>query len=341
MSKGHVLRRDYIKSAAIGIIGLGIGAGIGWSAKPTPPKVSKPAEGMYFRLLTQGEAGDVFFSVVEKGMKGACEELGCSADMVLSGEDLSAQIKALEAAIAMKPDGIAVVITDDQAFDEPIERGIKAGINIIGFDTDDSEGAEGNARLAWVGQDFRNAGRLVARRVVELAQERGMDLSGAHLVMPVEVPGIPYGKMRAQGIRDILEKYGVTSEILDCGGSDLTVIEQRESSYLIAHPETKIIIGLGSVVTGRIMDSMKTAGVSPDEVITAGFDVTPSSLEAIKAGYLHTLVDAQQYLEGYFAIYVLYLMKRYGFITNVDTGGFLIDKSNIAIFEEGMKKGYR
>jgi len=341
MSEEKVGRRGYVKTAAAGIIGLGVGAGIGWAAKPVPPKVAKPAEGMYFRLCTQGEAGDVFFSVVERGMKDACEELGCGADFDLSGGDISPQVKALEAAIAMKADGIAVVITDDHAFDKPIEDGIKAGVNIIAFDTDDSEGAEGNARLAWVGQDFRAAGRMVGRRVADLALERGWDLSRAHLVMPVEVPGIPYGELRALGIRDVFEKYGTTSEILDCGGADLTVIESRESSYLLAHPETKIMIGLGSVVTGRIMDSMKAAGVSPEDLITSGFDVTPSSLEAIKAGYLQTLVDAQQYLEGYYAISVLYLMKKYNFRTNVDTGAFLIDKSNIGMFEEGMEKGVR
>jgi simple sugar transport system substrate-binding protein len=242
----------------------------------------------------------------------------------------------------MKPDGIAIVITDDNAFDRPVADAISSGINVIAFDTDDSLGASGNARLGWVGQDFRAAGRMVARALFEIGKQKGWDLTKAHVVMPVETPGIPYGELRAAGIRDVMTEYGITSsEILDAGGSDLATIEQRETSYILAHPETKFIIGLGSVVTGRIMSAMKAAGMSPDDIIAGGFDVTPSSLEAIKEGYLAKLVDAQQYLEGYYTVYSLFLMKKYGFLSNVDTGAFLIDKSNIETFEQGMKEGTR
>ena len=76
----------------------------------------KPGEGMYFRLVTHG-GDDPFWAVVQQGMRDACAELGCEADIDLAGGDLADQQKAFEEAVASKPDGIAVVINDNTAWD--------------------------------------------------------------------------------------------------------------------------------------------------------------------------------------------------------------------------------
>jgi len=52
-------------------------------------------------------------------------------------------------------------------------------------------------------------------------------------------------------------------------------------------------------------------------------------------------IDQQQYLQGYYAIYVLYLMKKYGFAPQIDTGGYLVDKDTIGIIEDLSPKMIR
>jgi len=304
---------------------------IGWAATAV---AQKPAEGMYFRLVTHG-GDDPFWAVVHKGMLDACKELGCRADIDLCGGDLALQTKRFREAVAMGPDGIALVINDDTAWDKPVEDALARGVNVIGMNNDDTKGAAGNARLCYIGQNERRAGYMIARRLFEKGKELGWDLTKAHVAMPVEVPGAMYGVVRSQGILDAMKEYGITSyEVIDAGGLESSTVESRETSYLLGHPETKFMIGLGGICTDRITDSLKAAGYKPGEIIGGGFDCCPGTLTGLKQGYMEATIDQQQYLQGYFAIYVLYLMKKYGFAPNIDTGGYLVDKDTIGWIEK-------
>lgn len=316
------------------LIALLTGLVVAWALSPIPAVAEKPGEGMYFRLVTHG-GDDPFWAVVRKGMEDACEELGCKADIDLCGGDLALQQKRFREAVAMHPDGIALVINDDTAWDKPVADAIAKGIPVIGMNNDDTKGAAGNARLCYIGQNERRAGRIIAERLFKKGKEKGWDLTKAHVAMPVEVPGAMYGVVRSQGILDAMKEYGITSyEIIDAGGLEMTTVEQRETSYLMAHPETKFMIGLGGIVTDRITDSLKAAGYAPGEIIAGGFDCCPGTLTGLKEGYMEATIDQQQYLQGYFAIYVLYLYKKYGFTPNIDTGGYLVDKNTIKLIEK-------
>ena len=322
------------KRVAYLLIALLTGLVIAWALSPIPAIAEKPGEGMYFRLVTHG-GDDPFWAVVRKGMEDACEELGCRADIDLCGGDLALQQKRFKEAVAMHPDGIALVINDDTAWDKPVADAIAKGIPVIGMNNDDTKGSAGNARLCYIGQNERRAGRIIAERLFKKGKEKGWDLTTAHVAMPVEVPGAMYGVVRSQGILDAMKEYGITSyEIIDAGGLEMTTVEQRETSYLMAHPETKFMIGLGGIVTDRITDSLKAAGYAPGEIIGGGFDCCPGTLTGLKEGYMEATIDQQQYLQGYFAIYVLYLYKKYGFTPNIDTGGYLVDKNTIKLIEK-------
>jgi len=295
----------------------------------------KPAEGMYFRLVTHG-GDDPFWAVVQKGMMDAAKELGCKADIDLVGGDVALMQKRFQEAVAMQPDGIALVINDDKAYDKAVAAAVEQGVNVIGINNDDTEGAAGNARLCYIGQNERRAGYVVARRLFEVGQEKGWDLTNVKLAAAVEVPGANYGVVRSAGIKDAMAEFGIQSglEIIDAGGLEMTTVESRETAYLNANPDTKFLFGLGGICTDRLTSSLKNAGKEPGEVLAGGFDVAPGTIEGLKSGYVQASVDQQQYLQGYFAIYTLYLMKEYGFAPQIDTGGYLVDKNNIELIEE-------
>lgn len=294
----------------------------------------KSVKDMYFRLVTHG-GDDPFWAVVQKGMRDAEKQLGCRADIDLCGGDLALQKKRFREAVAMGVDGIALVINDATAWDEPVRDAIQQGVNVIGMNNDDPEGAAGNPRFCYVGQNERRAGRIIAERLFKTAKEKGINLSGAHVAMFVEVPGASYGVIRSNGVKDMMEEYGITSfEIVDCGGLESSTVQSRETSYLLAHPETNFAIGLGGICTDRLMASLKGAGYNPGEIIAGGFDTTPGTLSGIRQDYVEATIDQQQYLQGYFAVYVLYLMKKYGFAPNIDTGGYLVDEGTIGVMEK-------
>ena len=295
----------------------------------------KPGAGLYFRLVTHG-GDDPFWAVVQKGMLDAVKELGCKADIDLVGGDVALMTKRFQEAVAMKPDGIALVINDDKAYDKLVSAALAKGINVIGMNNDDSKGASGNARLCYIGQSERQAGYVIARRLFQTAKNKGWSLSKAHVGAAVEVPGANYGVQRSRGIRDAMKEYGITTkmDIIDAGGLEMTTVESRMTSYLIAHPETKFLFGLGGICTDRLTSSLKNAGKKPGEIIAGGFDTAPGTLEGLKAGLVEATIDQQQYLQGYFSVYTLYLMKKYGFAPNIDTGGYLVDKNNIGLIEK-------
>lgn len=295
----------------------------------------KPAEGMYFRLVTHG-GDDPFWAVVQRGAYDAAEQLGAQVDIDLAGGDLALQLRRFEEAVALEPDGIALVVNDDTAWNQPVADALAAGIPVIGMNTDHSQGGIGNPRLAYIGQDEIRAGYMVGRRLFEEAEAQGWDLTDAHVAMSVEVPGAVYGVQRSQGILNAMEEFGITSyEIIDAGGLEMTTVESRQTSYLLGHPETTFMIGLGGITTDRITDSLRAAGYGPGEILGGGFDTTPATLDGIREGYITATIDQQQYLQGYFAVYVLYLYNEFGLLPNIDTGGFLIDgPDQIELIEE-------
>jgi simple sugar transport system substrate-binding protein len=230
----------------------------------------KPAEGMYFRLVTHG-GDDPFWAVVKKGMIDAAEFYGCKADIDLCGGDLALQQKRFQEAVAMKPTAIALVI-NDPSWAPLVQDALDKGVPVFGINND----WPGNPRLFYIGQNEVRAGYLIGKRIFETGIKKGIDPKTAHLVMPVEVPGAAYGVQRSKGILQAAEEYGIKSyEIMDAGGLEMTTVESRETAYFLAHPETKFAIGLGGIVTDRLTTALKNAGKKPGEIIAGGFDTSP------------------------------------------------------------------
>jgi len=292
---------------------------------------AKPAAGMFFRLVTHG-GNDPFWAVFQKGMIDAADQLGCKATIDLAGSDMALQAKDFQEAVAQRPDGIALVINDDKAWDKPVADAIAKGIPVIGTNNDDTQGGAGNARLAYIGQDERHAGLSVGRALFNAAKAKGWDLSKLKVACAVEVAGANYGVVRSNGIMDAMKEMGIPGkpDIVDCT-LDMTTAEQRITAYIVAHPDVKVIFGLGGICTDRLTSGMKNAKKKVGDMLGGGFDATPGTQEGLKQGYMIASIDQQQYLQGYFSVYVLYLIKKYDLRPNIDTGGYLITKDNIEL----------
>jgi simple sugar transport system substrate-binding protein len=267
-------------------------------------------------------------------MMDAAKQLGCRADIDLAGSDMALQQKRFQEAVAMRPDGIALVINDDKAWDKPVADAIAKGINVIGINNDDTQDGAGNARLAYIGQNERRAGYEIGRAVFEAAKKKGWNMRTIKVAAAVEVPGANYGVVRSAGIKDAMKEYGIPGDIEIVDATlEMTTAEQRITSYLIGNKDVKCLFGLGGIATDRLTSGMKNAGRRAGDIMAGGFDAAPGTLTGLQTGYLVASIDQQQYLQGYFAVYVLFLMKKYGFAPQIDTGGFLITKDNIDLIK--------
>ena len=328
---GKMDRRDFLTGAAVA---GGVLAGLPALNALAAPAAQAPGANMYFVLVTHG-GDDPFWAVVQQGMRDAAALFGCKADITLSGGDLARQQQDFQKSVAAKPNGIALVINDDTAWDKPVADAIAAGVPVIGINNDDTQGSAGNKRLCYIGQNERSAGHTIARTLFQAAKDKGADLTKAHVAMFAEVPGAAYAIVRSGGVKDAMAEFGITSfELGDAGGLEMTTIEQRETAYLVAHPETTFFMGAGGICTDRLTSSLKAAGKKPGEVLAGGFDTTPGTVEGLNSDYVLATIDQQQYLQGYFSISTLVLYNLYALTPNIDTGGYLVTKDNLGVIEK-------
>ena len=275
------------------------------------------------------QSSNAFFEAVVNGAKDAAEQQGVNIDIQFGEEDQKHQLGILETGIANKVSGIAVNIADDNAYIDVLCGAMKQGIPVVTFNIDDSRhGAPGSTcRMAFMGQNFIAAGYVLGKRMIA---EHGLK-KGDMVFTPVEAAQATYAVERHAGVQKALAEIGATSEILGVGNDHAQALNMM-TQYLLGHPDTAAVIGLGQTPTSQAVQAIKDSGL---KIPAGGFDVSKDILEDIKNGELTATVDQQPYSQGFYAVTQLALNLKYGlYPSEMDTGGTgLIDKTNYQFAE--------
>ncbi|WAP66779.1 substrate-binding domain-containing protein [Jiella pelagia] len=298
-------------------------AGMALTASAQAKDSDQDWSGINILLLNWSQSSNPFFEAVNNGAKDAAEDQGVTLDIQFGEEDPITQTNKLEAAIASGVDGISVGIADDDAYDDILCRAMDQGIAVVTNNIDDTKGAEGTCRLAFMGQNFVEAGYTLGKRMI-----KDHDIGEGDLVFtPVEAPEGNYAVKRHEGVQKALEEVGATSEILGTGNDHGTALNLM-TQYLLGHPDVKAIISLGQTPNSQAVQAAKDAGL--DNLPIGGFDISKSILQNIADGEMTAAVDQQPYSQGYYSVTQLALYIKYGlYPSEMDTGGAgLVDKSN-------------
>jgi simple sugar transport system substrate-binding protein len=265
-----------------------------------------------------------FFVPVVNGAKDAATQFGADLDIEYGGSDPVKQNNLIETTIANKVDAIAVTIADDHAYDDSICKAMQQKIPVVSFNVDDSEGAKGNCRMAFMGQDFVQTGYVIAQRLIKDHNLK----KGDKLFCPVEAPEAVYASKRYEGVKKAMDEIGASCELVGVG-FNLADAQTKEVQYLIGHSDTKAIVGLGSVPLTVAPKAMSEAKL---KVPVGGFDLTTEIIAGIEDGTITATVDQQPYSQGYYAVAQLALYLKYGlYPSDMNTGGLgLVDKTNVA-----------
>lgn len=273
-------------------------------------------------MIIYASAGVPFFQPLELGANTAAEALNVNLDIQYAENDTVRQNNVMETALANGVDGLLVEVWDDNAFDAGVCAAIEAGTPVIGFNIDDSEGADGNCRMAFVGQDFVDAGYTIGQRMI--AEH---DIGEGDIVFtPVEYPEAAYAVLRHQGVQAALADVGATADLV--GVTDrLPEVLTAMTQYLIGNPDVTAIIGLGQQPMMMAQQALDETGL---DVPIGGFDVAPEILDGISSGRITATVDQQPYTQGYYAVAQMAHYIRYGlYPADLNTGGRgLIDLGN-------------
>jgi simple sugar transport system substrate-binding protein len=280
-----------------------------------------------FAFICHGGEENTFWAAVYKGMMDAAKVMDVDAVMYrpTTEGNLNQQMAHFKAVLAQNPDGIITTIPHPDMFDDVIQQAIDRGIPVLCSNTDDPDGAAGNARLAYIGQDLEVAGYNLAKSMSKY-YPKGRTL---HVLIGVEGPGLVWAEQRAKGMIRYLDEIGAVYEKLDIT-MQMDVEQSRILAYLKSHPETNVILdvgGLGPTAASKVLQDL---GYRPGAIPVGGFDLLPALLTNIKEGYVQQTVDQQPYLQGYIPIVQLFLMKKYGFSAwDVNTGNAIVDRSNV------------
>lgn len=289
-----------------------------------------------FYLVSHGGPADPFWGVVMKGMKDAAEKYGVEA-IYLGPEKFSLKefIDLVNSAIARKPDGLIVTITNPVALDEPLKKAIKMGIPVVAINVPDTRSPEeAIPYLVYVGMDEYLAGVYSARRMLQ-------EFTPKRAVIAIHEPGHVGLEARAKGIMDVLSEKNIPVEKLDITTNPTKALAIMKS-YLMKYPDTDAIFTLGPLGAHPAIQLVEEEGLV-GKVKIGTIDLTSKIIDAIKKGIIVFTIDQQQYLQGYLPIVFLYLYKEYGLIPheNVLTGPSIVDKTNVEIVEKTVKMGYR
>ncbi len=266
--------------------------------------------------------GITFFQPMQFGAEEAARLFDVELTYVNAEGDAARHTNLIETAIAEGQDAVAPTITVPDALDAAVQKAVDAGLVVIAQNIDDPEGASGNARQAFVGQDFIASGNIIGKRMIA---EHGLS-AGDHCLLPVEFPELTYAIERAQGVQSAFEPAGITTEIVGTGTTDseaLTIIAQS----LIANPNIACIVGLGTTPTTVAPDSANEVGRSGIPI--GGFDTNPKIMDNILNGVVTATMDQQPFWQGFLPVMFAAYAVRYGLTPpDIDTGNNIIDASN-------------
>ena len=274
-----------------------------------------------------------FFVPVKKGMNEAAEMMGVECDWIgTEGVDLKAQARLLRKAVKEGYDGVAFNIIDPEAFDKVIQNAIDAGVPVVGFNVDDH--ASTNARLSSVNQRLYEAGKKLGKHVSSRIPD------GSFVLLTKHDEGVSALDDRAQGIQDALKGKDIHWQIL-ITGNDAVEGAGVVTETLKANPEISVVLNTGQAdteATGRALEAM---GKSTDSW-TAGFDLSPKTLQLIQDGYIFCTVDQQPYIQGFYPVVQLTHYLRFGIMpSDMDAGAAIVDQSNVDQVMELVKEHYR
>src|SRR6185503_1314391 len=78
-----------------------------------------------------------FFTPTQYGAQDACALLNCEFQWTGSKDSIVAEmVNAMNTAISAKADGIALAVVDKNAFNEPVNKALAAGIPVVSYNAD-------------------------------------------------------------------------------------------------------------------------------------------------------------------------------------------------------------
>lgn len=254
-------------------------------------------------MVTHGVPGDPFWNALKRGAEDAAKDYHVEFDYQATTKvDPAEQARLIEAAIARKPDGLAVTILDPDAVAAPIKKAIKQGIPVISLNSGDAYFAKLGV-LTHVGQAEETAGRRAGQKMAAEGVKNAVCVNHGQ--------GDKSAELRCKGFQDAITDAGGRAKQVVVTTGDPTGTQRRVEAALKADPSIDGVLGLGPVIFNPIKAALQSTG-KLGKIRFASFDLSADILEAVRDGQADFAIDQQQYLQGYLPVEFLAQRLRLG-----------------------------
>jgi|HubBroStandDraft_2_1064218.scaffolds.fasta_scaffold22925_2 simple sugar transport system substrate-binding protein len=274
-----------------------------------------------------------FFVPTQYGFQDAAALLGLPVPKwggSASTSSVSQMVSYLNTAISANADGIATTVISNTGFTGPVGKAMQAGIPVISYNADGTVNSKGvpdigTNRLCYVGQALYTSGQQLGQRIKSLVTTPG------EVVIFIATPGTGNIQPRYDGAASILTPAGYKVSEIATGAATNAELP-AEKAYLLAHKSSvKGAFAVDAGSTQFLAQALAGAGMS-GKIPAGGFDLTPTTLSAIKAGSIEFTIDQQPYLQGFLPTLYLYLYKLSGGLVappDTDSGLTFVTKSTV------------
>ncbi len=307
-------------AAAIAIDACGGGGSTSASADASKVFGTQPA---FKFTLVNHVTTNPFFVPTKYGAADACTLLGCSYQWTGSqSSNVNEMVNAMNSAIAAGVDGIGVSLVDLTAFNTPTKNALAKSIPVVAYNAD----AEGNDRLAYIGQDLFLSGQEMGKRIVEL-------VPSGDVALFIATPGSLNIQPRIDGAKESISKSGKPINVSTIAtGADLPKELSTIQSYASSHSSTvKGMFAVDAGSTQSVAQVIQKQGLK-GKVHGGGYDTLKPTIELLQEQFIDFTIDQQPYLQGFLPILELYLYKASQTLTgiaDVNTGLKFLDSKTV------------
>jgi ribose transport system substrate-binding protein len=281
-----------------------------------------------------------YWQEAQAGLMDAAKEMGVKAEMdgptTLSPKD---ELDSFQKAVALKPAGILVSVSNADLFKGPIDAAVQQGIPVICIDSD----APDSKRVLFIGTDNFRAGQESAKRMADILKGQGQ-------VVLITITGQTNLDERVRGVNETLKKYPgikVIQTIDDKGDAR----NAYDGIAALISKKTKLdgILCLEASGGAGAADELHREDLT-GKIAIVSFDKDPETLDWIARDGINATVVQKPYVMAYYGIKFLddlhhnavHEFKDWrtapapAMPSWVDTGTAIVDKSNLAAFREAM-----
>jgi simple sugar transport system substrate-binding protein len=303
---------------------------------PAPAADDKWCSDTKIVFFPGGSPGGPFATVVYNGAVAAAADLGADVEYVWSDWNPEKMVTQFAEAAATKPDGIAIMgHPGDDAFSAVVSDARDQGIIVTSQNTTlpELEAMYSSSGFGYVGAELYSAGWALG---TEAATRFGLGEGDKAMVWGL-LAQAGRGE-RTKGVIDALESAGLTVDYLeidDATNADATAGIPTFVGYASANPDVKLVVTDHGALTATLETYLTSAGLGPDDIFAAGFDLSAATVEAIRGGWTDLVIDQQQWLQGYLPILQICLTHNFLFTgLHIDTGAGFAHKDNVELLAE-------